>query len=62
MLILDILKGKAKVTKFKPEVGEGDDLWDNGWRVGVKNIGPFKFLLWTKDDVSDYSLSVHDVA
>jgi excisionase family DNA binding protein len=62
MLLLDILKGKAKLRKFQPTIGDGDPLWDNGWRGGVKKIGPFKFLLWTRDDISDYKYSVKDVA
>jgi|SRR3990167_10767933 len=62
MLILDIYRGKVKITKFQAEVSEGNALWDDGWRVGVKKIGPFKFLVWTKDDINDYKYSVDDVA
>jgi len=62
MLLLDIWQGKTKIERFKPEVGEGDPLWDAGWRVGLKKIGPFKFLIWTKPEQLDFKYTINEVA
>ena len=61
-MIFQIIKGEAKITKFKETVGEGDKLWDEGWRINVKKIGPIKFLVWTKASETSFEYGVKDVA
>ena len=37
------------ITRFKNEVGDGDYLWDRGWRVHLGRFWKFKFLVWSRD-------------
>lgn len=38
-----------KITRFKPMVGRGDKLWDEGWRVHMRKFWFIKFLVWEKE-------------